>query len=333
MYVEPAPKAQLDSSKLWLCNKAFQGLKISPQAWGIHNTQKTNDMNYSQLISDPSTYVKKRAQRSDDSILLRHMDDVVGTGSEEHLMSDSEHMKTSLYLTDVVVLRHEGDTVNFLGLEITKTRKGFEVKNNTDLVELYGLQNSKPSVNRGRRSTVMELASATPLDGHDYSNFRTAVGKLIFMAPWRPDMQFAIQQLSTQVLKPTTESKRAVKKLKRYLKGTQHTCLRLEPRRLVQKGLLELVGRSDSDWAGDSATRQSVSGYHCDVPGVTMCNRSLKQTAISLSSCDAEFHAASTCAKELLGSRRTLHFSSSRNGFRFGTSHSPEKRTGRRQAH
>ena len=74
------------------------------------------------------------------------MDDVVGAGPEEHLMSDSEHMKTSLYLTDVVVLRHEGDIVNFLGLEINKTRKGFEVKNSKDLVEsilnLYGLQNS-----------------------------------------------------------------------------------------------------------------------------------------------------------------------------------------------
>ena len=157
--------------------------------------------------------VKKRAQRSDDSILLRHMDGVVGTCPEEHLMSDFEHMKTSLYLTDVVVLRHNGDTVNFLGVEITKTRKGFEVKNSTDLIEsllnLYGLQNSKPTVNLGRRSTVMELASATPLDGHDYSNFRTAVGKLIFTASWRPDMQFAIQQLSTQVLHPTTESKLA----------------------------------------------------------------------------------------------------------------------------
>ena len=63
-------------------------------------------MNYNQLISDPSTYVKKRAQRSDDSILLRHMDDVAGTGPEEHLLSDFEHMKTSLHLTDVVVLRH-----------------------------------------------------------------------------------------------------------------------------------------------------------------------------------------------------------------------------------
>ena len=97
-----------------------------------------------------------------------------------------------MHLTDVVVLRHEGGTVNFLGVEITKTRKGFEVKNSTDLVEsllnLYALQNSKPTVNPGRRSTVMELASATPLDGHRYSNFRTAVGKLIFMAPWRPDM-------------------------------------------------------------------------------------------------------------------------------------------------
>ena len=88
-------------------------------------------MNHNQLISDPSAYVKTRAQRSDDSILLRHMDDVVGTGPEEHLMGEFEHIKTSLYLTDVVVLRHEGDTVNFLGLEITMTRKGFEVTNST----------------------------------------------------------------------------------------------------------------------------------------------------------------------------------------------------------
>ena len=98
----------------------------------------------------------------------------------------------------------------FLGLEITKTRKGFEVKNSTDLVEsllnLCGLQNSKPTVNPGRRSTVMEFASATPLDGHDYSNFRTAVGKLIFMAPWTSDVQFAFQQPSTQVLNPTRAS-------------------------------------------------------------------------------------------------------------------------------
>ena len=92
VYVEPAPEAQLDSSK-GLCKKAVQGLMIFPQAWCIHSTQKINDMSYNQLISDPSTCVKKCTQRSEDSILLRHMDDVVGTGPDEQLMS-VEHMKT-----------------------------------------------------------------------------------------------------------------------------------------------------------------------------------------------------------------------------------------------
>ena len=236
-------------------------------------------------------------------------------------MSDFEHMKTSLSLTDVVVLRQEGGTVNFFGREITKTTKGFEVRNSTDLVEsllnLYELENWKPTANPGRRSTVMELASATPLDGHDCSNFRTAVGKLIFMAPWRPDMQFAIQQLSTQVLNPTRESKRA----------------------MVQNKLLELVRRSDSDWAGDSATRQSATGYHCDVQNVTMCNRSLKQTALSLSSCEAEFYAASACAGELLGLAELFQgtslqrFSLSRDGFRLGKTHFTAQGTRRTQTY
>ena len=149
----------------------------------IENSRKSTQLclNFS---STTGTWVtealcRSRASSWEQSILLRHMDDVVGTGPDEHLMSDFEHMKTSLYLTDVVVLRHEGDTVNFLGLEITKTSKGFEVKNKTDLVEfllnLYGLENSKPTANPGRRSTVVELAPATPLDGQEFSNFRAAV--------------------------------------------------------------------------------------------------------------------------------------------------------------
>ena len=72
-------------------------------------------------------------------------------------------------------------------------------------------------------------------------------------------------------LNPTTESKRAVKQLIRYPRGTHNTLF-----------------LSDSDWTGDSATRQSVSGHHCNLHGLAMCNRCLKQTAISLSSCEAE---------------------------------------------
>ena len=39
-----------------------------------HSTQKFNDMENDRLIYDPSTYVKKRTQLSDDSVLLCHVD-------------------------------------------------------------------------------------------------------------------------------------------------------------------------------------------------------------------------------------------------------------------
>ena len=103
---------------------------------------------------------------------------------------------------------------------------------------------------------------------------------------------------------------------------------------MVQTGLLEFVGRNDSDWAGDSATRQSVTGYHChrDVQNATMCNRNLKQTAISFSSCEAEFYAANACARESLGLAelfKELHCKVSvvSNGFRLGKTHSAAQRT------
>ena len=67
---------------------------VRGQGYSQHTENQRHELQ--PLISDPSTYVKKRAQRSDDSILLRHTDDVVGTGPEEHLMSDFEHMNVRM---------------------------------------------------------------------------------------------------------------------------------------------------------------------------------------------------------------------------------------------
>ena len=52
----------------------------------------------------------------------------------------------------------------------------------------------------------------------------------------------------------------------------------------VQTGMIELVRRSNFDLAG-----------------VIVCNRCLKQTAMSLNSCAAALYAASACGEELLG--------------------------------
>ena len=95
----------------------------------IHSAQKISDMSYNQLISDPWTYVKKRTHRSEDSILLRLMDDVVGTGPDEQLMSDFEHMKDSpVFYRCGGCCAMKVTQSTYLGLEITKTCRSFEVK-------------------------------------------------------------------------------------------------------------------------------------------------------------------------------------------------------------
>ena len=98
MYLAPVLEAQRDSSKVLLCTKAFQCLKIAPNAWCIHRTNNINDMCYDQLVSDLSTNVKKRRK---DSILFRHTD-MVGTAPEEHFIESFSIMwrdvKASVFL-------------------------------------------------------------------------------------------------------------------------------------------------------------------------------------------------------------------------------------------
>ena len=86
--LEPYARRWCQTPRTWTCSTLSQQQPSGCVTWGIHRTQKINDINYSQLISDSSTCVKKRAQRSDESISLRRMDDVVGTRPDEHLMSD-----------------------------------------------------------------------------------------------------------------------------------------------------------------------------------------------------------------------------------------------------
>ena len=61
-----------------------------------------------------------------------------------------------------------------------------------------------------------------------------------------------------------------------------------------------------------------------------MCNRSLKQTAISLSSCETEFYAASACAGDLLGLVELFKELHCNVSLRFEMD---SERTGRTQAH
>ena len=126
--LEPYTRQWCQTPRRWTCPTCLQEQPSGCVTWGIHSAQKINHTSYDQLISDPSTYVKKGTQRSDDSILLRHMDAVVGTGPDEHLLKFVERMKTNLYLTDAVVMPNGKVTIFFFLVLGSPRSRRVEVK-------------------------------------------------------------------------------------------------------------------------------------------------------------------------------------------------------------
>jgi hypothetical protein len=60
-----------------------------------------------------------------------------------------------------------------------------------------------------------------------------------------------------------------------------------------------LAAFSDSDWASDPITRQSVTGYFFQLAGGPIVWRSRAQTTVAHSSTEAEYMALSDCSRQV----------------------------------
>ena len=94
---------------------------------------------------------------------------------------------------------------------------------------------------------------------------------------------------------------KAAKRILRYLKGT------------IDFGLYysvsddcKLVGYSDSDWAGDSDDRKSTTGFVFFLGDTAFTWMSKKQPIVTLSTCEAEYVAATKCVSHAIWLRNLL---------------------------
>ncbi|XP_031111850.1 secreted RxLR effector protein 161-like [Ipomoea triloba] len=100
----------------------------------------------------------------------------------------------------------------------------------------------------------------------------------------RPDIAFAVGMLGRYQSNPGLDHWRAAKKVMRYLKGTKDHMLVFK-----QTDLLDVIGYSDSDFAGCVDSRKSTSGYIFIMASGAISWRSVKQTLIATSTMEAEF--------------------------------------------
>jgi hypothetical protein len=101
----------------------------------------------------------------------------------------------------------------------------------------------------------------------------------------------------------------AMQRCMRYLTGTKDAGLTLNPTRkwVGEKEFhFRIRGVSDSDYAKDTQTRRSISGYVVYLEDAPVMHQSETQKTVALAVCKAEMNSAVLCAQDMIYAKHVL---------------------------
>ena len=149
-----------------------------------------------------------------------------------------------------------------------------------------------------REEQVKSFEQESPLmNPNDASSYRMLVARLNYLALGRPDIQYATKEIAKRMANPCEHHWQLLKRICKFLKGAPRLIQRFE---WLSKQI-DIVGYSDSDWAGDLDSRKSTSGGACMIASHTIKTWASSQQVIALSSAEVELYALIKCACQSIG--------------------------------
>ena len=288
IYVIPPLEYYPEGNVLWKLKRALYGLRNSPKLWQQHFAACMEKYGFARMKSDPNLYVHSTKKL----YVLAYVDDLMFFGSKPDIDLCVQDLQKDLLLKMTGALT-EGQTVTFLGREIRRTADSCELYMKPEyidsMLQLYNMSACKPVAAPGT-DTLRKAQEAQPLSAEDHKKYRRVVGQLLWLCNVRPDIMFAVKELSRGLSAPTSEHECKVKHLLRFLAGTKHFTQQLRPTLTLSpqhKGL-DIQDFVDSDWAGCHETRRSTSGVSLFVLGANILSHSRTQATVALSSGEAE---------------------------------------------
>ncbi|GKD09404.1 retrovirus-related pol polyprotein from transposon TNT 1-94 [Tanacetum coccineum] len=181
-----------------------------------------------------------------------------------------------------------GELNFFLGLQMKQLDDDIFFNQSNYIKEMlkkFGLEDSKPM--KTPRSMETKLTKDEEGESVDNTKYRGMIGSLLYLTASRPDIMFSVCLCARFQEDPKTSHLEAVKRIFRYIKGTTHLGL------WYPKGSgIETIVYADSDHAGDYVDRKSTSGI-CTFMGCCLTSWfSKKQTALAISTTEAEYVSA-----------------------------------------
>ena len=116
----------------------------------------------------------------------------------------------------------------------------------------------------------------------DMKQYRGMIGSLLYLPASRPDIMFSVCMCARFQSNPKQSHLSAVKRIMRYLLGTINFGLWYP-----KNSTCNLIGYSDSDFAGSKTDRKSTSGT-CQFIGSALVSwHSKKQNSVALSTAES----------------------------------------------
>lgn len=276
-------------------NKAIYGLKQAGRQWNIK--LDTALLSYGLLRSqnDPCVYytIKREiivAIYVDDFLIFYvHVDDLI---------------KLKNFLNKAFNMKDMGEARHCLGLNIHQVENSIEIDQCgyiDEILDRFGMINSNSQVSpsdTNQKLSVSMVDDENTLVGK--VPYQEAIGSLLYLAGLtRPDIAFAVNDLSRFNKNHSEPHWRAVKRVFRYLLGTKNL-------RLRYCGKCPLIAWSDADYASEIDERRSCSGYVLMLSGAAVSWLSKRQPIVAQSSTEAEYIALSETVKEVLWARKII---------------------------
>ncbi|GJR69590.1 hypothetical protein Tco_0015655 [Tanacetum coccineum] len=150
-------------------------------------------------------------------------------------------------------------------------------------------------------SSDTKLTKDKECESVDSTKYQVMIGSLLYLTTSRPDIMFSVCLCARFQEAPKTSHLEAVKRIFRYIKGTTHLGL------WYPKGIgIETVVYADSDHAIDYVDRKSTSGI-CTFVGCCLTSWfSKKQTALDISTTEAEYVSAGKACQQALWMKQAL---------------------------
>ncbi|KAK2972283.1 hypothetical protein RJ640_014341 [Escallonia rubra] len=195
-----------------------------------------------------------------------------------------KEMAKEFEMTDIGLMSY------YLGIEVKQRDDEIFISQEAyakEVLKKFNMENCNPiSIPIEVENKLSRHVKEGPIDR---TLFRSLVGSLRYLTCTRPDILFAVGYISRYMENLTTYHFKVVKMILRYLKGTIDLGIFY-----LASGDMKLVGYSESDWARDVDDQKSTTGFVFYFGEAAFTWRSKKQSIVTLSTCEAEYVAATS---------------------------------------